>query len=300
MKRSKPSRGFTLIELLVVIGIIAILIAILLPSLANAKEMAKRAVCLANLKAQGSMFSVYAAGDRQGSLIGVSLPYGTGANGGNWLHDEAVLWGDAMLGLNNTSGNKTVGVATSDVTNESLSRKLFFCPSSTLYANPDPAWNVANGGTTRALGYQYLNQRGNAIAITTTTTPVGNFSPAIQALYGRVSPLLSYQSTIYAPQASQQELVADAIITNTAPTTIGTPMPSTTVFTLPTATPPDLIPNDMTSHLKGTKAAGANELFLDAHAEWKPLQYAGNTILAIPIGMSGNEAGAPFFIFPNP
>ena len=49
----KTKRGFTLIELLVVVAIIAVLIAILLPSLSRAKESAKRAVCLTNLKAQG-------------------------------------------------------------------------------------------------------------------------------------------------------------------------------------------------------------------------------------------------------
>lgn len=65
-KRTDASRGraFTLIEVLVVVAIIALLISILLPSLNAARENARLAVCLTNMKSMGNGIQMYFADNR--------------------------------------------------------------------------------------------------------------------------------------------------------------------------------------------------------------------------------------------
>ena len=59
--------GFTLIELLVVISIVALLVALLLPSLQNARDAAKMAHCLSNERQISVAMGVY-VNDHEGYL----------------------------------------------------------------------------------------------------------------------------------------------------------------------------------------------------------------------------------------
>src|SRR5262249_41660932 len=58
------SAGFTLIEILVVVAIIALLVSVLLPSMARAREQSRATVCLSSLAQQGVGFAAYSADNK--------------------------------------------------------------------------------------------------------------------------------------------------------------------------------------------------------------------------------------------
>jgi prepilin-type N-terminal cleavage/methylation domain-containing protein/prepilin-type processing-associated H-X9-DG protein len=135
---ARKVRAFTLVELLVVIGIIALLISILLPSLSKARQSAIQLQCLSNLRNIGNAIQLYA------NQYQDSLPIGTwdGLTNGNTGDprtpagtDFSILLQDVMIGT---------GASYADAST-APNKHIFKCPAASQdYNNNSTMLGTAN------------------------------------------------------------------------------------------------------------------------------------------------------------
>jgi len=121
--------AFTLVELLVVIGIIAVLIGILLPTLARAREASQRTACLSNMRELATLLRMYSV------QYNDVLPIG-------FLDEKAFSY---LMHFNNGSGNPKPSQMGLLVTAGLVKNpRTFYCPSETVdkqftyQPNPSP------------------------------------------------------------------------------------------------------------------------------------------------------------------
>ena len=111
--------GFTLVELLVAVGIIALLIAILLPALSAARESANRIKCAGNLRQMGQFIYLFAKDHKDRIPQGQDTPAsGLGSQLPTWMYTK-----DYFVLVDSYGANQ----------------RLFICPSS-------PAASLGPGG----------------------------------------------------------------------------------------------------------------------------------------------------------
>jgi prepilin-type N-terminal cleavage/methylation domain-containing protein len=280
-RKTRKRGGFTLVELLVVTGIIALLVGLLLPALATAREMAKRTACLNNLRNLGQLTFMY-ANDNKGRLPLAIEDLATNRLNPNYISEEMYVSFGFPPVLDN-SGN----------INGTPISQSWQCPSSMTSEG-------TLGSVAAVFNWPNATNGGDGYPANTIT----RYSNLIESSYAYCGNGLNYTKA-WATSSNQFNTATASFVRDTLPVHINdTPVAPLFADKVEWHYQAGVIAPHGMKLLGGSgsfgnpQTPGLNEVFSDGHGEWVSLQ-------SVPLLNAGQlegptwAASVPIVIYPQ-